>query len=223
MNIKSKLYRAFKVDESPDNVLFWGCTHYNHDPSWDEPIWKQRGFSSAIDARESLITNWNSKSNENTVGFLLGDIMFGKGGKEEFLSIINRHNFRELYVCSGNHFAGFNFSLEDLTDVDGNYYFSENKKLIFCPNLFEVVVNRQPLVLSHYPILSFNGQSKGYWHLFSHVHGNLDNSEMGRRYLNSGAKVYEVSVEKNLYPISFYELKSIMDKKRPVSFDHHGK
>lgn len=221
MNIKSKLYRPFKIEEDPCNILFWGCTHYNHNPSWEEPIWKKRGHTSAEHSRESLINNWNSKANDNTIGFLLGDIMFGRGGKEEFISIINRHSFKELYVCSGNHFAGFNFCLEDLTDNDGNYFFSENKKLIFCPNLFEACINKQNVVMSHYPILSFNGQSKGYWHLFSHVHGNLGGSDVGSKYLSSGAKIYEVSVEKNPYPISMFELKKIMDKKHPTSFDHH--
>lgn len=221
MKIKNKLYKTIRIEADSKSILFWGCTHYNHDPSWEIPIWKQRGFDSALHARESLINNWNSKASENTIGFLLGDIMFGRGGKEEFLSILERHQFKEMYICSGNHFAGFNFCLEDLTDEDGNYQFNDCKKVIFCPNLFEVCINKQNMVLSHYPILSFNGQSKGYWHLFSHVHGNLEKSEIGSKYINSGAKVYEVSVEKNSYPISMFELTKIMSKKQPTSFDHH--
>jgi calcineurin-like phosphoesterase family protein len=222
MNIKSKFFRPFEVNAEPTDILFWGCTHYNHDPSWEEPIWRQRGYESAVHAKDSLIKNWNQRSSEKTIGFLLGDIMFGKGGAEEFLSIMKSHNFKEMYVCSGNHFAGFNFFIENYTDCDGNYYLDWNKKIIFCPNLFEAKINRQSVVLSHYPILSFNGQGKGAWHLFSHVHGNLDKSDIGRRYLYSNARVYEVSVEKNPCPINFAELKTIMDSKGDIiSFDHH--
>jgi calcineurin-like phosphoesterase family protein len=224
MNLKSKLFRPFEIKAKPEDILFWGCTHYNHDPSWDEPIWKKRGYSSAVDAKEGLIGNWNKRANENTIGFLLGDIMFGRGGAEEFLSLMKRHTFKEMYVCSGNHFAGFNFFLENYTDCDGNYYLDWNKKIIFCPNLFEAKINDQSIVLSHYPVLSFNGQGKGAWHVFSHVHGNLDFSDLGRRYLESNARIYEVSVEKNPCPINFTELKMIMHSKGEViSFDHHNK
>lgn len=223
MNLKSKLFRPFEINASPEDILFWGCTHYNHDPSWDEPIWKKRGYNSAEGAKDSLINNWNKRANQNTVGFLLGDIMFGKGGAEEFLSIMSKHTFKEMYVCSGNHFAGFNFFLENYTDCEGNYYLDWNKKIIFCPNLFEAKINNQSIVLSHYPILSFNGQGKGSWHLFSHVHGNLTNSIVGKMYLDSGAKIYEVSVEKNPCPINFGELKMLMQNKEPISFDHHNK
>lgn len=223
MTLKEKLYLPFKISEKEENILFWGCTHFNHDPKWDNPIYKQRGYSSAEECREGLIANWNKKANQNTQGFILGDIKFGAGGAEEFLAILDRLVFQNLYICSGNHSAGFHQTLNNYTDDDGNYIFQSGKKLIFCPNYFEAFVNGQPICFSHYPVLSFNGQAKHSWMLFSHVHGNLEKSEVGKAYLNSGARVYEVSVEKNPFPINFRELKSVMKQKEGASFDHHSK
>jgi len=221
MTLKEKLYKPLKILNEDTNILFWGCTHINHNPRWDNPIWKQRGYNSADNHKDGVIKNWNQKANEETDGVLLGDVMFGGGGADEFFNILNRLRFKNLYIQAGNHFAGFHQALE-LTDENGDYNFNENKKVIFLSNYFEAFVNGQPIAFSHYPILSYNGQAKGAFHLFSHVHGNLGKSKIGKAYLDSGVKAYEVSVEKNPSPINFSELKKIMRDRENVSFDHHS-
>lgn len=221
-NLKKMLFEPLRLKGKDDEFLFWGCTHFDHNPKWEDPIYKQRGYESAEDCTIGLINNWNSKASHNTVSFLLGDVMFGMGGFEKFLSLLNRLNFKDLYLCSGNHCAGYKQALE-LTDDNAAYQFSSEKKLIFVPNYFEAFVNGQPIVMSHYPILSWNGQAKGSWMLFSHVHGNLEKSKIGSAYLASGGKMYEVSVEKNAYPITFGEIRKIMREREDVSFDHHSR
>lgn len=220
MTIKEKFYKPFRVSEKEENILFYGCLHNGHDPAWENPIWKMRGFNSAKECDEALINGWNKKSNYNTIGFLLGDTMFGYGGAERFLKLLDRLNFKELYLLGGNHVSGFHQAL-NLTDENGDYFLNSEKKVIFCPNYFEAYVNGQFICFSHYPILSFSGQGKGAWMCFSHVHGRLKDSEVGRAYLNSGAKVFEVSVEENSCPINFKELKAVMKNKKGASFDHH--
>ena len=220
MTIKEKFYKPFRISEKEEDILFWGCTHFNHDPRWSDPIYNQRGYNSAEECTDGLINKWNSKASYKTVGFLLGDIMFGKGGAETFFHLLDRLQFRELYICAGNHFAGFHQALE-LTDESGDYYLNSEKKIIFCPNYFEAFVNGIPACLAHYPILSFNGQAKNAIHLFSHVHGNLEKSDIGKAYMNSGVRSYEVSVEKNPYPINLKELKAVMKNKSGATFDHH--
>lgn len=210
------------INISSKNVLFWGCLHYDHKcEHWDDPLWKKRGFTSVEKHNSILLDRWNQKAGHDSVGVILGDIMFGRGGEDKFLCIMRRLNFKELYVCAGNHFSGFKQCLESL---DENVLeLSSEKKVVFCPNYFELIVSGQPIVCCHYPILSFNGQSRYSWHLYSHVHGSLESSEIGRMYKNSGVKAYEVSVEVNPSPISFDELNRIMRKKSGATFDHHKK
>jgi calcineurin-like phosphoesterase family protein len=219
-NLKDLFYKPVKVKADPKEVLFWGCLHANHDPKWKVPLWKMRGFDSVLDHRETLIQRWNEVANENTVGFLLGDTMFGAGGKEAFEELLNRLSFKTLYLPAGNHYAGWH---QSFSGVDENVLDLGGKQVVFTPNYFEAFVNGQAVCLSHYPVLSWNGQGGGSYMLYSHVHGTLVKSELGRLYKNSKMKCYEVSVEENDYPINFADLRKFMDKQNGSAPDHHGK
>ena len=58
--VKGLFYQPVKVDAKNHQILFWGCLHYGHDPKWDIPIWKRRGFNSSAEHDEAIINNWNS-------------------------------------------------------------------------------------------------------------------------------------------------------------------
>ena len=217
--MKDVFYKPVKITAKDHDVLFQGCMHYGHDPKWNEPIWKLRGYNSSAEHDEGLIANWNSKANKNTIGFLLGDTIFGHMADERLLKLFNRLNFKVLYILPGNHQAGYKQLLdslhENVLNVDGH-----EKLIHFVPNYLEAVVNGQAIVMCHYPILSFNGMSKGAYHLYAHVHGNLGRSELGRLYQNTGL-TYEVSVENCPSPITFGELRAKMRKKVQSTPDHH--
>jgi calcineurin-like phosphoesterase family protein len=217
--MKDIFYKPVKISSTDHDVLFWGCMHYGHDPKWDVPIWKTRGYNSSEEHDEGLIENWNLKANKNTIGFLLGDTIFGYKADERLLKLFNRLNFKELYILPGNHQAGYKQILdslhENILNVDGH-----EKLIHFVPNYLEVVVNGQAIVMCHFPILSFNGMAKGAYHIYAHVHGNLNRSELGRLYQNTGF-TYEVSVENCPSPITFGELRAIMRKKVQSTPDHH--
>lgn len=220
--MKDVFYKPVKVSSTDHDVLFWGCMHYGHDPKWDVPIWKTRGYNSSEEHDEGLIKNWNSKANKNTIGFLLGDTIFGHMADERLLKLFNRLTFKELYILPGNHQAGYK---QLLNSCDGNNIKAQlvdgyEKTIHFVPNYLEVVVNGQAIVCSHFPILSWNAQAKGSYHLFAHVHGNLGRSELGRLYLSTGLN-YEVSVEVNPFPLTFGEIRAIMRSKKQTVPDHH--
>ena len=212
-------YKPVQVKSKDHDVLFWGCLHYGHDPKWDVPIWKTRGYNSSAEHDEGLIQNWNSKANANTIGFLLGDTLFGYMGDERMLTLFNRLSFRELYVLPGNHHAGYKQLIATLPP-DNVLVINSEKKVHFVPNYLEVAVNGQLIVCSHFPILSWNAQAKGSYHLFAHVHGNLGRSELGKMYLNTGLNC-EVSVEVNPFPLTFGEIRAIMRSKKASTPDHH--
>jgi calcineurin-like phosphoesterase family protein len=223
--MKEYFYKPVKVTSTDHNVLFWGCMHYGHDPKWKEPIWKTRGYNSSREHDEGLIDNWNSKANKDTIGFLLGDTIFGHMSDERLMELFRRLEFKTLYVLPGNHQAGYKQLLEKAennTLYMSNFWdHNDQREIIFVPNYLEAVVNGQAIVMCHYPILSFNGSGKGAYHLFAHVHNNLSRSELGRMYLKTGLN-YEVSVENCPSPITFGELRAEMRKRKASSPDHHN-
>lgn len=217
--IKELFYKPIKIKHDARDVLVWGCTHFFHDPSWDEPLWKTRGYDSAEAHKEGLIKNWNSKASENTVGLLLGDLAFGQNADDKLFQVFQRLNFKTIFAMSGNHSAGFK-NLIHLQESNA-LKVDESKSVIFVPNYIEFFINGTPVVASHYPLLSFNGQGGGSIHIFSHCHGKLINSEIGRLYKSCGIRAYETSVELNPFPATFEYIKDLLTKSPPVSVDGH--
>lgn len=217
--MKYLFYKPIKVTTEDHNVFFWSDTHFNHAClHWPTPLWKMRGFSSLEEHNEGLIERWNSICNNQTTFFHLGDFIFGADSEIHFRSIINRLNFRTMYIMPGNHFSGWRHVFEkqksNVWDV------ANGKRVVFVPNYIEAFINGQLLVMSHYPILSFNGQSKDSICIYGHVHGNLKRNSIGEIYAQ--AKTYEVTVENSPQPINLKELNLIFKNRQPVVFDYHG-
>lgn len=114
---------------------------------------------------EILKKNWNNTvTNADTV-YILGDV--GRAGttkdNEYLISILANLKGRKVLI-KGNH--------DDLRDYRIKQLFTE-----IC-DYKEVIdqVEKEPLkvVLSHYPILFWNGQHKGNIHLYGHVHNSSE-------------------------------------------------
>jgi calcineurin-like phosphoesterase family protein len=78
----------------------------------------------------------------------------------------------------------------------------------------DLVQFHQPLILMHFPILSWEGMHHGSWHLHGHCHGSLPPTSQKR--LDVGVDTH------NLYPYSYMEVKDIMQSKKFSPVDHHG-
>lgn len=219
--MNSLFYRPIRVEAKNHEILFWGCLHYRHNPKWEIPIWKRRGYESSKDHDEGVILNWNSKANENTIGFLLGDTMFGYGGEEEFIKLLNRLRFKELFIMSGNHIAGWHQAFESVVAKTGGNVLDmdSNKKVIFVPNYLEAYVNGHPVVMSHYALAAWNGQGKSAFMIHSHSHGNIYGTDLGN--ILYKAKIIDVGVENCPFPITFGELKNKFKSEESKTFDHH--
>jgi calcineurin-like phosphoesterase family protein len=77
----------------------------------------------------------------------------------------------------------------------------------------------QHIIMSHYPILSWNRSHYGSWMLHGHCHGNLMKGNLDyykRKVMDVGCNVI------NYTPISYREVKTIMDKRIISSVDNHG-
>lgn len=216
--MKYLFYRPIKVSSRQEDVYFWSDTHFNHAcPNWPIPLWKARGFSSVEEHNEGLIERWNSRCTNQTTFFHLGDFIFGIDSASNFKSIIERLRFKVLYVMPGNHYSGWKHIFEQ--QKSNVWDVSREKRVIFVPNYVEALIEGQMIVMSHYPVLSFNGQSKDSMCLYGHVHGNLIKNEIGVLYAQ--AKTYEVTVENLPYPANLAEIKQILSGRCSTVFDSH--
>lgn len=113
-----------------------------------------RPFSSADEMNDTMITNWNSVVRRGDTVFHLGD--FGFADWNVLKGIRSRLN-GEIVLVPGNHDRRYKLK-EAFTVVD---------------HIHEVKDNGQRVVLSHYPILSWNAAYHGAVHLHGHCHGTI--------------------------------------------------
>ena len=217
--MKFLFYRPLKITSEEAKILFWSDTHFGHKcEHWSNPLWSARGFKSIDEHDNSLIERWNSVSTEQTTFFHLGDFIFGYDSFNRMNQIVNRLSFKHLYLMPGNHCSGWKQHFEK---IPGNIWnLSNNKKIFFIPNYIECYINGQPIVMSHFPIASWNGQGKGSWMLHGHCHGNLENSEIGP--LLYKTKTLDIGVEKYNFPASFKEIRAVFAQKPTLTYDHHN-
>lgn len=218
--MKDLLYKPLKIKEDANNVFVWSDLHLGHDKEF---LWGPRGFNSVEEHDAAIKERWYSTLNEQSTIFILGDIMFGHNADKRLRKFLEDVPFRSMFLMGGNHHAGFKQLLND-TIESGVLWLdvSERQKYVqFIPNYIEAYIGGLFWVMSHYPILSANGQGK--WNfggmIHGHSHGNLYNNDYAKQIYNG--RVIDVGVENVSEPISFHKLKKMFDKKPVVSFDHH--
>lgn len=216
--LKFMYYSPLLVKCDDEKVLFWSDTHFGHlCERWDVPLWRMRGFSSVDEHDQTLIERWNSVACDESIAFFLGDFIFGPNTIQRFEKIVNELKFKTLHMMPGNHCSGWKQHFENNASTHGAWNLSDSKRIIFVPNYIEAVVNKQPIVMSHYPLASFNGQAKGAWMVHGHCHGKLYHSTTMQNLYK--AKIIDVGVENSPSPITFGGLKTFFKDREAVSFD----
>lgn len=220
--MKELFYKTLTIKGDEENIFFWSDLHYGHEcKNWSEPLWKKRGFQNLQDHDEVLVERWNKTLLSDSIIFMLGDIMFGENGGKRLPELLNKLNFKTMYLMPGNHHAGWRQVFEGM---EGHIFYpidgSDTKRVIFCPNYLEVFINGQAVVMSHYALISWNGQGGGSYMIHGHSHSTLYGTEMGN--LLYKARIIDVGVENCPYPISFGQVKQKFAVEA-VSFDHHNK
>lgn len=167
-------------------IYYIADEHYNH-----ANIIRicNRPFIDVDDMTQSLIANHNGKVlNDDDLTIHAGDFFWGKSldAAEDILrQLRGRH-----IVVRGNH----------------DYWMPEypNSRDIYRDGIFEHIYNKQRLVVvSHYAMRVWNKSHFNSWNLHGHSHGNLP----------PVGKQYDVGVDcNNFTPISYDEIKHIMDK-----------
>ena len=126
-----------------------------------------RGFSSTEEMNQHMIDQWNSRVRSNDEVVILGDFCISTTGKE-VNEILARLKGRK-YLIVGNH----DKYIERRSFDRSAFKWIENYK--------ELKDNKRRIILSHYPIMCYNGQyhfdgdggGKTYM-LYGHVHNTYD-------------------------------------------------
>lgn len=158
---------------------------------------------------EELIRLWNEKiSNEDEV-YHLGDFCFGRG--DVAIRILRMLNFKKLYFIWGNHDQG-------MKEVQAVYklYPDLVNRLVFLGDMEQVSVQGQNILLCHYAMRVWDASHKGVWHLYGHSHGSLAD--------DPNSLSFDIGIDcHKMVPLSFEEVKAVMEKKNYKPLDHHGK
>ena len=159
-----------------------------------------------------LIDNWNSKIGPDDDVYHLGDFAFS--GITKLIPILEQLNGRK-HLIVGNHDYG-NVKKDAFRS---HFVWIKDYYMLRVHDLYQNEEGidqqyHQPIVLMHFPILSWDGMSHGSWMLHGHCHGSLPPTRMMR---------LDVGVDtNNLMPYSYEDVKKIMLLRSVVPVDHHG-
>lgn len=160
-------------------IYYIADTHFCY-----EPVTEGRGFSSAAEMDEALITNWNSVVTEEDTVYFVGDIGYNEGHVPcRILARLRGHK----HLIRGNHDTGY-----------------ENPQLLYryfesVTDFWEIDDNDIHIILCHYPIL-YN--KRGYM-----IHGHLHNSAQFFDILKALPKVLNAGVDVNgMMPVTLEQL-----------------
>ena len=138
--------------------------HFYHDTL--NRAMDNRGFRDEQDMNEYMIHQWNSRVRKNDEVVVLGDLSMENWEKtKEVLDQLKG----KIYLIQGNH---------DRFVKDKNF---DASRFIWVRSYAEMHDNGRKIILSHYPVLCYNGQNRLSKHgnpktfmLHGHVHDTLD-------------------------------------------------
>lgn len=186
------------------NIWFTSDTHFSHN---NIIKYCQRPMTNSVSMDEKIIANWNRVVARGDIVYHLGDFAFHRR-KEDVEKILIRLN-GQIHLVLGNHdhdpirkAKGF-ASVSPLKDIKVRYT-DKNGQEAF-----------QEITLCHYAMKVWKHSGRGSWQLYGHSHGTLLD--------DPNAFQMDVGVDANNFtPISFHQVKEVMEKKYFLPKDYHG-
>ena len=145
-----------------------------------------------------LIERWNETVTDDDTIYCLGDFSFYKAAKTE--SILRQLSGRKILI-KGNH--------DHWIDDSTSKYFET------IHDYLKIIIDKKHVVLFHYPIAEWDCMHHGGYHLYGHVHGNL---QLEGRAMDVGIDTRPTG---DMKPWSWEEIDEILSKKEINK--HHGK
>lgn len=218
-----------KFNSKDTNVFFLSDLHAGHKnicrgvTEWTKTE-GCRDFVSIEKMDSYLINQINKYVGEDDVIFFLGDWSFG--GADNIWKTRSRILCKNIHFILGNH----------------DHHIETNRKLpntdALAQELFSSVSHYQRvsidgklIIMSHFPMISWEKSYRNSWMVHGHCHGTLfqEPSQQwgGNGYWYKSAKIFDVGID-NIFnvtgeykPISFQELRKIMNRRDIIITDHH--
>lgn len=162
--------------------FYIGDPHFGHK---DIINFDNRPFASVEEMDQELIRRWNRRVRDGDDVYIIGDFCYKAEHKPSWY--LEQLNGRK-HLIIGNH------DRETLNDPDAI------KMLASVDKMMPVKDGDQNIVLCHFPIAEWRGYYHGVWHIYAHVHGELNNAARfmltQERALNAGCMLndYQPSV-----------------------------
>lgn len=214
-------------DSETQKVYVTTDTHFNHDPKWEVPIWKMRGYNSAKDHTDGILNIINETVSKNDILLHLGDFCLNTN-PSQFEELISKINCQNVYMLWGNH-PNSHFKnvykplvrkiLGELYTENSEVYPVRYKNIVYYGHYVELVWNGQFIVLEHYPLLVWNEMMHGAWMLCGHSHYGCPQTVAS----NPNGKILDVGWDGHKKPLTFEEVSAIMSTKQFVVVDDHHK
>lgn len=161
-----------------------------------------RDFDNPHHMTTQIAININSALPKDAILFHLGDWSFA--GKQNIELFRNMLNVKELHLITGNHD-------EHIEKGEFDHLFTSRQKYL------ELEVGKMTFCLFHFPVASWNGIAKGWYHLHGHVHNKPEN-----RFGNG--RTMDVGLDGNdMMPYKLTDVIDLLKDRRFVSeTDHHA-
>lgn len=191
-----------KIDDMGSGVFFTSDLHFRHG---NIIKYCKRPFETVQEQTEKLIENWNKTVPDTATVFILGDFAFAN--KNQWRSILNQLTGKK-YLILGNHDRPSDIPEEEFEEI---------------ADLATVVIKikeneYKTFILSHRPILCWEGSNDGSIMLYGHVH-TCTNPEVEETIDSELIKFmpknsWDVGVDNNNYkPISIEEVLEQIENK----------
>lgn len=212
--------------EKNQKLWFFSDPHYSHKnicrgtTNWrtqdgEIPIEQTRNFGLVDEMNDRIINNLNYSIDQDDIAICLGDWSFG--GFENIQKFRDRIICRNIYLITGNHDQHILNNRDNIRSIFSgiNEHYTQLDVLI--PKGKEH--HKEHLILSHFPICSWENMNKGWIHLFGHVHLPPHKKMMAGRSMDVGMD------GNNFEPYSLTEINSLL-KNKPIKHtslpeDHH--
>lgn len=194
------------------NIFFISDLHIGHK---NVIKFDGRPFADVDEMHLEMIKRWNSVVGDEDIVYYLGDLAFCRDETTKWFihSIKGKINF-----ILGNH-----DKMKDIVKFNRweniHEYGTEIGVLDKDSLESRGSGGYQKIIMSHYPILSWNKSHYGSWMIHGHCHGSLMKSNQDyykRKVIDVGCNCIDYT------PISYEKVKGIMSKKVISSVDHHG-
>jgi calcineurin-like phosphoesterase family protein len=199
-----------RFQEATDKIWFTADPHFGHAAIINGC---KRPFECEVDMDQVMEANWNRIVGKRDHIFILGDLSFHS--RKDTMQLVKRlHGIK--YLIEGNHDRMIACNPSEIFEGGVEKY-------------HEIWVDKTKIVMCHFAFRSWNLMHYGSWNLHGHSHGNLKSHN---KQLDVGVDAVNMHYEylrdqdegpnKYLYaPMSFIEVKKILDGRPIRSEDHH--